>query len=119
MTGARAVVEVRSHRSAGARDGDGGLATRRRRELSLDRAWCMLRRDLDRFDVAHRNADVVPVRQLDGQDILTAETRVRHEDPLVTLAFRTDCDGVALIRLRAVQEGPHARRVFHGTSESA
>src|SRR5207302_1148252 len=119
MNGASAVVDVRGDRPSGAQDSDGGLATRRRREMSLDRAWCMLCRDLDRFDIAHRNADVVSVRQLDGQDILSAEARVRHEDALVMLALGADGDGIALVRLRAVQEGPNAWRVFHATSESA
>src|SRR5207302_9535719 len=64
MNGAGAVIDVRGDRPSGAQDGDGGLATRRGREMALDHAWCMLRRALDRFNVAHRNADVYPFGSL-------------------------------------------------------
>src|SRR5438876_1055351 len=114
MDGARSVVDVGRNRPSRSEDRDGRFVFRRRGKPSLRPRRLVLRGDLDRVDVPDRDADVVPARQLHGEDVLAAEPVVGHEGALVPLALRTDDDRVPSVRLRAIEQGPHARRVVHG-----
>src|SRR2546427_5247665 len=114
MDGARSVVDVGRTPPSRPEDRDGQFVFRRRGKPSLRSRRLVLRGDLDRLDVSDRDADVVPAWQLHGQDVLAAEPVVGHEGALVPLALCADDDGVPSLRLRAIEQGPHARRVVHG-----
>src|SRR2546426_5051412 len=114
MDGARSVAAVGGNRPSRSEDRDDRFVFRRRRKPSVRPRRPVLRRALDRLDVSNRDADVVPARQLHGEDVFPAEPVVGHERALVPLALRADDDRVPPVRLRAIEQGPHARRVVHG-----
>src|SRR3989442_7511711 len=115
MDGARSVVDVGGNRPSRSENGDDGFVLRRRRRLSVRPRRLVLRGDLARLDVSDRDADVVPARQLHGEDVVPGEPVVGHDRALVPLALRADGDRVSSLRLRAIEQGPHARRVVQGT----
>src|SRR5256712_11290715 len=115
MDGAGSVVDVGGNRPSRAEARDDRFVLRRRGMPSLRSRRLVLRGALARLDVSDRDADVVPARQLHGEDVFPAEPVVGHERALVPLALRADDDRVSSLRLRAIEQGPHARRVVHGT----